>query len=361
MCSRCSNATRCRCACTTWPAPHRASVRSVRSSTCAFTARRSTPAATATARSTNGPPGSPIGIVKDFRSTRTSTTTPAATHRAMPCGCAPLSRRASARRAWQAGRVWQVGESDEDLQCPAMPSAERIAGWMRRHLAAAGARGFVVGLSGGIDSAVVARLAQLAAPGQVIAAILPCHSDPADERDAAMVAAHFALPMLRVDLAGSYDALIHVAQAALADLPEQTRATPPADPLRGRVPLANIKPRLRMTTLYFLANSLNYLVAGTGNRSELSIGYFTKYGDGGVDSLPIGHLVKSEVRALARELNVPAAIVERTPSAGLWMGQTDEEDMGFTYADLEQYLDEGPQAVPPALAMRIERLIRISE
>jgi NAD+ synthase len=192
-----------------------------------------------------------------------------------------------------------------------MPTAERIASWMRRQLAGAGARGFVVGLSGGLDSAVVARLAQLAAPGQVIAALLPCHSDPADERDAALVAAHFSLTAVRIDLGDTYDGEVRGAQVALAAVPDQMRSARPADPLRGRVPLANIKPRLRMTTLYFLANSLNYLVAGTGNRSELSIGYFTKYGDGGVDLLPIGQLLKSEVRALARELNVPAAIIER--------------------------------------------------
>ena len=102
-------------------------------------------------------------------------------------------------------------------------------------------------------------------------------------------------------------------------------------------------------------------MAGTGNRSEIAIGYFTKYGDGGADLLPIGHLVKSEVRALAGELHVPASIIERTPSAGLWMGQSDEEELGFTYAELERYLDEGPQAVSPALAMRIERLTRSTE
>src|SRR5205823_13520603 len=101
-----------------------------------------------------------------------------------------------------------------------MPSAERIAGWMRRQLADAGARGFIVGVSGGIDSAVVARLAQMAAPGHVIAAILPCHSDPADERDAALVAQHFSLTTVRIDLAAPYDALVRVAQAALNTLPE---------------------------------------------------------------------------------------------------------------------------------------------
>jgi NAD+ synthase len=232
---------------------------------------------------------------------------------------------------------------------------------MRQLLHSSGARGFVVGLSGGIDSAVVARLAQLAAPGHVLAIVLPCHSDPEDARDAMVVANHFSLMTVRIDLASSYDALVADAQAVLAALPEPMRATAPADPLRGRVPLANIKPRLRMATLYFYANTLNYLVAGTGNRSEIAIGYITKYGDGGCDLLPIGHLVKSEVRAIARDLNIPPVIIDRTPSAGLWLGQTDEEEMGFTYADLERYLEEGPQTVSPALAMRIERLMRLSE
>jgi len=232
---------------------------------------------------------------------------------------------------------------------------------MRRQLTASGAGGFIVGLSGGVDSAVVARLAQLAAPGHVIAAIMPCHSDPDDERDAALVASHFSLPTVRVDLSAAYDALVAAVQPALQRVPQYMRGGSPADPLRGRVPLANMKPRLRMTTLYFYANTLNYLVAGTGNRSELSIGYFTKYGDGGVDLLPIGHLVKSAVRALARELKVPEPIVDRVPSAGLWIGQTDEDEMGFSYADLERHLDDGPQGVSPALAMRIERLTRLSE
>jgi NAD+ synthase len=113
--------------------------------------------------------------------------------------------------------------------------------------------------------------------------------------------------------------------------------------------------------LYFLANSLGYLVAGTGNRSELTIGYFTKHGDGGVDVLPIGHLFKSDVRQLAKDLGIPQSIVDKAPSAGLWVGQTDEAEMGFGYADLERYLSSGPEAVSPALALRLERSIRASE
>jgi NAD+ synthase len=235
-----------------------------------------------------------------------------------------------------------------------MAKPERIALWMRSQMSVAGARGFVVGLSGGIDSAVVARLAQMAAPGAVLGVILPCHSDPADERDALLVASKFSLTTTRVDLSASYDALAADLGTAQRLMPESMRVAP-GDASRSRGVLSNLKPRLRMTALYYFANSLDYLVAGTGNRSELAVGYFTKYADGGVDLLPLGHLLKREVRELARDLGI------RKPSAGLWQGQSDEDDLGFTYAELERYLQEGPQTVSPALAMRIERLARLSE
>jgi NAD+ synthase len=242
-----------------------------------------------------------------------------------------------------------------------MGRAERIAVWMRERVHDAGARGIVVGLSGGIDSALVVRLAQLAMPSGVVGVLMPCHSDPQDERDASLVASHFSVPTVRVDLEAPYEALSAAVKSAIDMLPAGVHHDKPHDDPRSRVPLANLKPRLRMASLYYVANSLNYLVAGTGNRSELSIGYFTKHGDGGVDLLPIAHLVKREVRAMARELGIPDAIVDRTPSAGLWLGQTDEAEMGFSYDDLERYLDEGPQSVAPAVAMKIERLVRTSE
>jgi NAD+ synthase len=116
-----------------------------------------------------------------------------------------------------------------------------------------------------------------------------------------------------------------------------------------------------MTTLYFLANSLNYLVAGTSNRAAIAAGHFTKHGDGGVDILPLGRLLKREVRSLARDLGVPAQIITRVPSAGLWMGQTDEEELGFSYDELDRYLDEGPESVAPATVLKIERVIRSAE
>jgi NAD+ synthase len=238
--------------------------------------------------------------------------------------------------------------------------AETLAAWIRQRVMAAGARGVVVGLSGGIDSAVVVRLCQMATPDHVAGVMMPCHSDPQDEADARLVAEHFGIPTMRLDLAPTFDRLLEDLTGAMASLPDAAAVRPAGDPA-ARMAIANIKPRLRMTSLYFLANALNYLVAGTGNRSELTIGYFTKHGDGGVDLLPIGRLFKSEVRDLARELSVPEAIVDKPPSAGLWAGQTDEGEMGFSYADLEAYLTQGPAAVAPAVALRIERLERESD
>ncbi len=242
-------------------------------------------------------------------------------------------------------------------------SANDIADWLSQQVTAAGAQGLAVGLSGGIDSAVVVPLCQMATPGHVVGVIMPCHSDPRDEADARLVAEHFGLPVVRIDIEPAYDQLLKAARAALGTLPPELSpsAGEGVTDLRARMPLANVKPRLRMTSLYFVANSLNYLVAGTGNRAELTIGYFTKYGDGGVDLLPIGELLKSEVRAMARELGVPQPIIDKAPSAGLWLGQTDEEEMGFAYAELERYLTDGPEAVAPALALRLERMIRATE
>jgi NAD+ synthase len=241
-------------------------------------------------------------------------------------------------------------------------SARAIADWMKGEVDAAGARGIAVGLSGGIDSAVVLGIAAQATPGAVVGVIMPCHSNPTDEAHARLAADRFGVPAARVDLGPAYDRLTVDLRDALEALPRERFPVAPADEVdaRARLPLANVKPRLRMATLYFVANTLNYLVAGTGNRSELTIGYFTKYGDGGVDMLPIGGLVKSEVRGLALQLGVPQEIIDKPPSAGLWSGQTDEGDMGFTYAELDAWLTDGHAAVDSALAETIARLQRAS-
>ena len=259
-------------------------------------------------------------------------------------------------------RLPQLAAPDRRLYSRRVPgTADHIASWLRQRAHEAGANGFVVGLSGGVDSAVAARLSQIALPGAVLGVILPCQSDAQDESDARLLADHFSIPAVRVDLDAGFSALTSQLKMALSKLPPDLAHGGPVDDVRGRLPQANVKPRLRMASLYFVANSLNYLVVGTGNRSEIAIGYYTKYGDGGVDLLPLGRLFKSEVRTLGRQLGVPSRIIDKAPSAGLWLGQTDEGEMGFTYDDLERYLARGAGATPPAVAARIERLMKASE
>lgn len=236
--------------------------------------------------------------------------------------------------------------------------ASEMAGWLRAKVQEAGVRGIVVGLSGGIDSAVVARVAQLAVPDGIMTVMMPAHSHPQDAEDARLVAGAFDLPVMTVDLSLPADSLQRTIDASLGPVASNAAA---GHANARRMAQANLKPRLRMTTLYYVANRMNYLVAGTGNRCEIAVGYYTKFGDGGVDLLPLGALLKSEVRQLARDLGVPAPIIDKPPSAGLWAGQTDEGEMGVSYADLEDYLTRGPGSVAPATAARIESLARVSE
>jgi NAD+ synthase len=199
--------------------------------------------------------------------------------------------------------------------------AANIVTWLRDYAAQAGAAGYVIGLSGGIDSACTAVLCQRALGEHVLGVLMPCHSAPEDAATAHLVATNFALPTITVDLAPAYDALLTTLPSGISALAQ-----------------ANIKARLRMTTLYALGQTHGYLVAGTGNKSELAIGYFTKYGDGGVDVEPLGKLYKWQVRQLARELGIPRPVIDRPPTAGLWAGQTDEGEMGITYDDLDATL-----------------------
>jgi NAD+ synthase len=139
----------------------------------------------------------------------------------------------------------------------------------------------------------------------------------------------------------------------------------PADANARQLAHANLKPRLRMTTLYYVANLCRGIVLGTGNKSESMIGYFTKYGDGGVDLKPISQLYKHEVRAVASAIGVPQAVIDRPPSAGLWAGQTDEKEIGLTYDQLDAALaaiESGDtEGIDPAVLERVQAMIRGSE
>jgi len=201
----------------------------------------------------------------------------------------------------------------------------------------------VVGMSGGIDSSVVAVLCKRAFPDSVLGLLIPCHSIPEDMEHACLVASKFGIPSETVSIDAVYDSLVSLL---------------PTDGNPGRkLAEANVKPRLRMAAIYFYANRLNCLVVGSSNRCELSIGYFTKYGDGGVDIMPLGNLVKSQVRDLARHLGIPQVIIDKPPSAGLWAGQTDEQEMGLTYDQLDAYFTTGkaPEAVRRKIEERMAR------
>ncbi|HNW39012.1 MAG TPA: NAD+ synthase [Candidatus Omnitrophota bacterium] len=198
----------------------------------------------------------------------------------------------------------------------------KIVSWIKQKVKVSGSKGIVLGLSGGIDSAVVAALAgEAVGRDRLLVLFMPCNSNPQDLKDAKLVAHKLGLKSKLVDLSSVYNNFLKI--------------------LPGAICLArgNLKSRLRMSTLYYFANKLNYLVCGTGNKSELMVGYFTKHGDSGVDILPIADLFKRQVRLLACELKIPREIIDKAPTAGLWNGQTDEVEMGITYNELDDILD----------------------
>jgi len=240
----------------------------------------------------------------------------------------------------------------------AQETAQQLASWIASRVEQAGLEGAVVGLSGGVDSAVVAGLAQMVFPRTTLGVILPCHSDPDDARLAREVAAVLDIGCVEIPLDQVFDTFCGLL-AGGEELILSANGRNAFDAEQHRLAVANIKPRLRMIALYYYANLTRRLVLGTGNETELALGYFTKYGDGGADLLPIGGLVKREVYTLAEYLRVPREIIERPPSAGLWPGQTDEAEIGISYEQLDAYLRG--EDVSADVAARIERMRTASE
>lgn len=243
-----------------------------------------------------------------------------------------------------------------------------LVDWIRTLVERTGLRGVALGLSGGVDSAVVAALSvEAIGADRCLGLIMPIESAGEDARLARVLAERFALPAAQVDMTAAYRDLEttlgatarQVEAAAGGAGTAETATGPAADPSQERLARSNIKPRLRMIALYYQANLLDYLVLGTGNRAEFTLGYFTKWGDGAADAFPLADLLKHEVWALARELGVPDEIVERSPSAGLWTGQTDEQELGFTYAQVDRYLATGSSGDEQVDA-EIERRQRLS-
>ncbi|SDZ15768.1 NAD+ synthase [Proteiniborus ethanoligenes] len=213
-----------------------------------------------------------------------------------------------------------------------------IIKWMKDKVEEAGSKGLVFGLSGGIDSAVMAGLAKKAFPDDALGIIMPCHSNPEDEEHARLVAKALNLNTKTIELTKVYDLFLN-------ELKDDTQHV---------LALSNIKPRFRMTTLYYFAQIKRYLVAGTSNKSEFTVGYFTKHGDSGVDILPMVDLLKEEVFQLASYLNIPDIIINKPPTAGLWEDQTDEKEMGFSYRELDGYIKSGE--AEESIKVKIEKM-----
>lgn len=200
---------------------------------------------------------------------------------------------------------------------------EKAVSFIEEYINKSGSQGAVVGISGGIDSAVVAGLAVKAlGTNKVLGLIMPCESNSADMKDAIELAEQLGISYKVVDLTKTFTEF-------LKDNMENYQCN---------LSFCNIKPRLRMTTLYFHASLNNYLVLGTSNKSELVTGYLTKYGDGGVDIEPIADLLKREVYQIAHLLNIPEVIIRKKPTADLLPNQTDEGEMGFTYEELDRFI-----------------------
>jgi NAD+ synthase len=208
-------------------------------------------------------------------------------------------------------------KNPERLLVESCPSADSIASFIKRY-----AKKGVVGLSGGVDSSLVAVLAVKAlGRDNVLGYMMPAGNAREDMDYARMHAEKLGIEYRAVHLAGA------VKECSLS-----------SGLFDDNINAGNLKARLRMACLYGAARKYQGVVLGTGNKSELMVGYFTKYGDGGVDILPLGQLYKTQVWRLAQEVGVPEEIVKRVPTAGLWPGQTDEGELGIKYADLDKIL-----------------------
>jgi len=200
--------------------------------------------------------------------------------------------------------------------------ARRIEEFIRRKVSEAGASGVVLGLSGGLDSSTAAYLAVRAlGRGSVLGLLLPDSrvTPPSDIEDARAVADALDIETIYIDIASIHRAYMEYLEP-------------------HRLAEGNLRARIRMCILYYYANLLNRLVLGTGDRSEVLLGYFTKYGDGGVDIQPLAGLYKTQVRALAAYLGVPKQIVAKRSSPRLWAGQMAEDELGLSYEDIDRIL-----------------------
>ena len=222
-----------------------------------------------------------------------------------------------------------------------------IIEWIKEYVKSSGARGVVIGNSGGKDSAVVIGLCTKALGSQnVLTIAMPCMSNPNDLEDAKLVANAFDVPLLTIDLSNTYTTLTtSIEEKIEKQIPEFSSI--------------NIKPRLRMTTLYAIAQTNGYLVAGTGNMCEIFVGYTTKWGDSASDFNPLAEFSVREVLEIGRIIGVPEKIINKAPNDGL-SNKTDEEKLGVTYNQIEEYIKNGTCGNEDA-DLKIEKLHKQTE
>lgn len=233
-----------------------------------------------------------------------------------------------------------------------------IVTWLQEQVKQANVNGLLVGLSGGLDSAVVANLIKRACPDESLAVIMPIQSNPEDMADAEKIVEACDVDSVKVDLSASHELLYGTIKSEVQNKQAWNIE-------QARIADANLRARLRMSTLYTIATNYQYLVVGTDNAAEWYTGYFTKYGDGGVDIQPIIDLTKQEVAEMATYLKVPQSVIDKKPSADLWIGQTDEEEMGTTYRYIDAYVSgkdipDKDKATIEALHQRTEHKRKIA-
>jgi len=197
---------------------------------------------------------------------------------------------------------------------------KRIINFIKRKIKESGAKGGIVGVSGGLDSSVTAYLAKEALGKKAIFLWLPVAKNYLFRKNLRLLEKKLKTKIKEIDLQNIYKNFLTIL------------------PHGDKLSKGNLRPRIRMAILYYFANLKQLLVIGTANSSEIALGYFTKYGDGGADILPLGDLYKTEVIEMARRLKLPEEIIEATPTPELWPGQTTEKEIGFSYQKLDTIL-----------------------